>query len=243
VVTSCFNVVAGAASRFRTSCAWPPTTSPDRLAQVEAGLSAGRVPQFVTGAITASGGSWNASIVAEYVTWGKTTLMPMAWAVYQEGHRRRRLPRHGPGHRRMLRFRIIVEPFLLGAACTCWPKTAVANWNRDHEPDRIERRAKSFRSADGAPRKVLDKVEFALAAGETLALLGQVRLRQMTLLRIIAGLIPPTRRARAIGSTNINGPASGIAMVFPVVCTVPLADGAAETLELGWKRRHGAGGA
>ncbi|RZI42364.1 ABC transporter permease subunit [Herbaspirillum sp. HC18] len=31
-------------------------------------------PSFVTGAITASGGSWNASIVAEYVTWGKTTL-------------------------------------------------------------------------------------------------------------------------------------------------------------------------
>ena len=31
-------------------------------------------PAYVTGAITASGGSWNASIVAEYVTWGKTTL-------------------------------------------------------------------------------------------------------------------------------------------------------------------------
>lgn len=32
-------------------------------------------PSYVTGAITASGGSWNASIVAEYVTWGKTTLV------------------------------------------------------------------------------------------------------------------------------------------------------------------------
>jgi len=31
-------------------------------------------PSFVTGALTASGGSWNASIVAEYVTWGDTTL-------------------------------------------------------------------------------------------------------------------------------------------------------------------------
>ena len=31
-------------------------------------------PSFVTGAITASGGSWNASIVAEYVTWGDTTV-------------------------------------------------------------------------------------------------------------------------------------------------------------------------
>jgi NitT/TauT family transport system permease protein len=32
-------------------------------------------PSFVTGAITASGGSWNASIVAEYVTWGNTSLV------------------------------------------------------------------------------------------------------------------------------------------------------------------------
>ncbi|MDB5774397.1 MAG: transport system permease protein [Herbaspirillum sp.] len=32
-------------------------------------------PSFLTGAITASGGSWNASIVAEYVTWGKTSLI------------------------------------------------------------------------------------------------------------------------------------------------------------------------
>ena len=31
-------------------------------------------PSFVTGAITASGGSWNASIVAELVSWGDTTL-------------------------------------------------------------------------------------------------------------------------------------------------------------------------
>ncbi|MFT4269338.1 MAG: ABC transporter permease subunit, partial [Xenophilus sp.] len=31
-------------------------------------------PSFVTGAITASGGSWNASIVAESVSWGDTTL-------------------------------------------------------------------------------------------------------------------------------------------------------------------------
>jgi NitT/TauT family transport system permease protein len=34
----------------------------------------GVFPYFVTGAITASGGSWNASIVAEYVSWGDNTL-------------------------------------------------------------------------------------------------------------------------------------------------------------------------
>jgi len=31
-------------------------------------------PYFITGAITAAGGAWNASIVAEWVSWGSTTL-------------------------------------------------------------------------------------------------------------------------------------------------------------------------
>jgi NitT/TauT family transport system permease protein len=39
-------------------------------------------PAYVTGAITASGGSWNASIVAEYVTWGKTTLVAAGLGSY-----------------------------------------------------------------------------------------------------------------------------------------------------------------
>jgi NitT/TauT family transport system permease protein len=39
-------------------------------------------PAYVTGAITASGGSWNASIVAEYVTWGKTTLQAQGLGSY-----------------------------------------------------------------------------------------------------------------------------------------------------------------
>ncbi|CAN5302456.1 ABC transporter permease subunit [soil metagenome] len=39
-------------------------------------------PSFVTGAITASGGSWNASIVAEYVTWGDTTVRAQGLGSY-----------------------------------------------------------------------------------------------------------------------------------------------------------------
>jgi NitT/TauT family transport system permease protein len=35
----------------------------------------GVFPYFVTGAITASGGAWNASIVCEYVKWGDDTLV------------------------------------------------------------------------------------------------------------------------------------------------------------------------
>ena len=69
-----FNVIAGASTI--------PTEL--RYAAQNLGLS-GRLkwrryllpaifPSFVTGAITSSGGSWNASIVAEYVTWGDTTV-------------------------------------------------------------------------------------------------------------------------------------------------------------------------
>jgi NitT/TauT family transport system permease protein len=69
-----FNVIAGASS--------VPTEL--RYAAQNLGLSGwlkwkryllpAVFPSFVTGAITASGGSWNASIVSEYVSWGDTTL-------------------------------------------------------------------------------------------------------------------------------------------------------------------------
>jgi NitT/TauT family transport system permease protein len=39
-------------------------------------------PAFVTGAVTASGGSWNASIVAEVVKWGNTTLTATGIGAY-----------------------------------------------------------------------------------------------------------------------------------------------------------------
>jgi NitT/TauT family transport system permease protein len=42
----------------------------------------GIFPAFVTGAVTASGGSWNASIVAEVVQWGDTTLVATGIGAY-----------------------------------------------------------------------------------------------------------------------------------------------------------------
>ena len=42
----------------------------------------GIFPAFVTGGITATGGSWNASIVAERVTWGSTTLVATGLGAY-----------------------------------------------------------------------------------------------------------------------------------------------------------------
>ena len=39
-------------------------------------------PAYVTGAVTAAGGSWNAAIVAEVVQWGKTTLTATGIGAY-----------------------------------------------------------------------------------------------------------------------------------------------------------------
>jgi NitT/TauT family transport system permease protein len=39
-------------------------------------------PAYVTGAVTASGGSWNASIVAEIAKWGDTTLQATGIGAY-----------------------------------------------------------------------------------------------------------------------------------------------------------------
>lgn len=42
----------------------------------------GIFPFYITGAITAAGGAWNASIVAEWVSWGNTTLKATGLGAY-----------------------------------------------------------------------------------------------------------------------------------------------------------------
>ena len=81
--------------------------------------------------------------------------------------------------------------------------------------------AKSFRSADGAPRMVLEAVNFSLAEGEIVALLGKSGSGKSTLLRIIAGLIPADAGKATYRGQGIHGPASGIAMVFQSFALFP----------------------
>jgi NitT/TauT family transport system permease protein len=45
----------------------------------------GIFPYYVTGAITASGGSWNAAIVAEVASWGDTKLQAHGLGAYIAG--------------------------------------------------------------------------------------------------------------------------------------------------------------
>ncbi|HWZ49257.1 MAG TPA: nitrate/sulfonate/bicarbonate ABC transporter ATP-binding protein [Herbaspirillum sp.] len=85
----------------------------------------------------------------------------------------------------------------------------------------LEDVAKSFSSADGAPRKILDGVNFALKTGEIVALLGKSGSGKSTMLRILAGLIPADAGRATYRGQEIVGPASGIAMVFQSFALFP----------------------
>jgi NitT/TauT family transport system ATP-binding protein len=80
---------------------------------------------------------------------------------------------------------------------------------------------KSFRSADGAARSVLEGVDFRLAEGEIVALLGQSGSGKSTLLRILAGLIGVDAGTVRYRGQPLYGPARGIAMVFQSFALFP----------------------
>ena len=81
--------------------------------------------------------------------------------------------------------------------------------------------AKGFKSADGSLRTVLEGVDFTLAKGEIVALLGQSGSGKSTLLRIMAGLIPADAGDVEYGGQPLFGPAHGIAMVFQSFALFP----------------------
>ncbi|NML42908.1 nitrate/sulfonate/bicarbonate ABC transporter ATP-binding protein [Ramlibacter sp. G-1-2-2] len=81
--------------------------------------------------------------------------------------------------------------------------------------------SKSFRIADGRPRKVLDNVDFKLAENEIVALLGKSGSGKSTLLRIVAGLIPADSGSASYRGNPIHGPAAGISMVFQSFALFP----------------------
>ncbi|MEO5794630.1 MAG: nitrate/sulfonate/bicarbonate ABC transporter ATP-binding protein [Rhodoferax sp.] len=81
--------------------------------------------------------------------------------------------------------------------------------------------AKSFRAADGTARSVLELVDFHLADGEIVALLGKSGSGKSTLLRIMAGLIPADHGKVEYRQRPIYGPVAGIAMVFQSFALFP----------------------
>jgi NitT/TauT family transport system ATP-binding protein len=80
---------------------------------------------------------------------------------------------------------------------------------------------KSFRSADGRQRPVLEGVDFTLREGEIVALLGQSGSGKSTLLRIMAGLIGVDAGTVQYRGQPLYGPARAISMVFQSFALFP----------------------
>ena len=80
---------------------------------------------------------------------------------------------------------------------------------------------KSFHSADGSARLVLQDVDFTLKEGEIVALLGQSGSGKSTMLRILAGLIPADKGQVLYQGLPVYGAARGISMVFQSFALFP----------------------
>jgi len=80
---------------------------------------------------------------------------------------------------------------------------------------------KTFRAPDRTERVVLEGVNFKLAEGEIVALLGKSGSGKSTLLRIIAGLSPATGGEALYRGHTIDGPVHGLAMVFQTFALFP----------------------
>ena len=80
---------------------------------------------------------------------------------------------------------------------------------------------KSFRSADGTSRSVLEGVDFTLNEGEIVALLGQSGSGKSTMLRIMAGLITADLGQVLYRGLPLYGPAHSISMVFQSFALFP----------------------
>ena len=224
-----FNVIAGAsampaemryvAANFRVSgwLWWRKVALPAVL------------PFYVTGAITASGGSWNAAIVAELATLGQYSGAG-AWprGLYRGGDDRGRLPSHRPGDRHHESVRRHHQSACSGDPCTTTPSANIdlpdrgcAMMNNSPLLQCTDVR-KAFPKPDGAELLVLEGMNLDLARGADRRAARTLRLGQVD-------AVAPDRRAcrsRAAGQLRylgqpIAGPAPGIAMVFQSFALFP----------------------
>ena len=134
-----FNVIAGA-SASRPTCATSAAIS-----ACAAGCGGGSdplpaiFPYYVTGAITASGGSWNASIVAEVASWGDSTLQAHGLGAYiAQATEAGDFPPHRARHRGDEPLRRRFNRAVLAAALPL-RRTQVPNWLEVKDEQRASR--------------------------------------------------------------------------------------------------------
>ena len=112
---------------FPTICARRRQLPHPRLGLVAEVILPGVAPYYLTGAITASGGSWNASIVAEWVKWkDQTRRRPRRRRLYRRGDRQGRLPPDRARRRDDVDLRHPVQPPVLAPALRHTPNADCA---------------------------------------------------------------------------------------------------------------------
>lgn len=95
--------------------------------------------------------------------------------------------------------------------------------NALHRPVLVEARhvSQAYHKDSAVDLQVLDDVNFSIHAGEIVGLLGRSGSGKSTLLRILAGLLSPTSGEVVWKDHLIDGPQSGIAMVFQSFALFP----------------------
>lgn len=80
---------------------------------------------------------------------------------------------------------------------------------------------KSFQNVDKQPLNVLEDVSLSIAEGEIISILGKSGSGKSTFLRILAGLIKPSKGIVKYEGQLVNKPVSDIAMVFQSFALMP----------------------
>jgi NitT/TauT family transport system ATP-binding protein len=96
--------------------------------------------------------------------------------------------------------------------------------------------SKSYRMPGGARREVLSNIELTVREGEFLALLGPSGSGKSTVLRIIAGLVPPSEGRVDTRSVPAAASHGGVAMVFQSFALFPWLT-VLENVEMGLRAR------
>ncbi|MCC7425710.1 MAG: ABC transporter ATP-binding protein [Alphaproteobacteria bacterium] len=84
--------------------------------------------------------------------------------------------------------------------------------------------AKTFRANDGSAVPALAKLSLSFRPGEFVALVGPSGCGKSTMLRLVAGLIPPTAGDISIEGSRVTEARSDTAMVFQAPTLLPWAD-------------------
>ncbi len=80
---------------------------------------------------------------------------------------------------------------------------------------------KTYQAPDHSGRLVIDNIDFTLAEGEIVAILGKSGSGKSTFLRILAGLTTPSSGVVEYRGQPVTSPAHGIAMVFQTFALFP----------------------